>query len=61
MNKCAISNVKDHLYVKMSECKKAEEKAKAENMTSECIELHHDMYRLYLGLLVKLNNTVEKC
>ncbi len=53
MNTCAVSNVRDHLYVKMDGCKRAEEKARTENMTEECIRMHHDMYLLYLGLVVE--------
>ena len=51
MNTCAVSNVRDHLYVKMDGCKRAEEKARTENMTEECIRMHHDMYLLYLSLI----------
>lgn len=60
MNTCAVSNVRDHLYVKMDGCKRAEEKARTENMTEECIRMHHDMYLLYLGLVVELDNIAEK-
>lgn len=60
MNTCAVSNVRDHLYVKMDGCKRAEEKARTENMTEECICMHHDMYLLYLGLVVELDNIAEK-
>lgn len=55
MNIHAVSNVRDHLYVKMDGCKRTEEKAKKENMTEECIRMHHDMCLLYLRLMVELN------
>lgn len=58
MNTCAVSNVRDHLYAKMYECKRAEEKAKKENMTEECIRMHHDTHILYLRLMVELNNII---
>lgn len=51
MNKCAVENVKNHIICQMEICKKAEEKAKSEGMTKECIEMHHDMFCLYAGFL----------
>lgn len=59
MNLCAVSNVRNHLHVKMHESLKAEEKARKENMTQECINMHHDMYLLYMGLIAELDN-IEK-
>lgn len=56
MNIHAVNNVKYHLYVKMDECEKAEEKAKKENMSEERIRIYHDMYLLYLRLMVEPKN-----
>lgn len=56
MNIYAVNNVRNHLCVKMDGCKRAEEKARTENMTEECIRMHHDMYLLYLRLMVEPNN-----
>ena len=50
-----MENVKNHLVVQMSICEKAEKKAKEEGMTTECIEMHHDMFCLYAGFLAQLD------
>ncbi|MBA4700300.1 MAG: hypothetical protein H2212_12780 [Ruminococcus sp.] len=55
LNRCAMENVKNHLVVQMSMCEKAEKKAKEEGMTTECIEMHHDMFCLYAGFLAQLD------
>lgn len=47
MNKCAISNVKDDLFVKKTSCKKRVETAKEEGMTDTYIEMYQDMATLY--------------
>lgn len=54
MNRCAVENVKNHIISQMNMCKKAEEKARKEGMTKECIEMHHDMFSLYVGFLAQL-------
>lgn len=54
MNKCAVENVKNHILLEMNMCKRAEERAKAEGMAKEYIDMYCDMFNLYARFLAQL-------
>ena len=47
MNKCAISNVKDDLFVKKMNCEERIKSEKEERMSDTYIEMYQDMVILY--------------
>jgi hypothetical protein len=59
MNKVALENVKEDLFVKKNRYKVAELEAIKENRIQSQIDMYHDMSELYNRLLSQLNLEME--
>lgn len=55
INKCAVENVKDHIFVKMCEMELAEKQAIKEGRLQSYIDMCHDSFCLWAGFLAQLS------
>ena len=60
MNKVAIENVRNHLFVKGTNFRDARNQAIEEKRIPSQIEMYDDMYRMYLELLELFNTKYQK-